>query len=283
MTNVTSAYKKRTKKGRKQGFFCRCVFLEKIKNIWYYLFAEGVSAGGIKVSKASFKRLIFLNPSEIIPPREARKDYDRYKLFLLSESIRENGLLIPVAVRETYDGYEVISGEKRIKACIIAGIPKIPCIVTDFFDAQLYRATEENLGQEISLTEEADRLNELCKKHSISTVARTLSFTTGELEKIVKSAAKLNEAKPEREENTDLSEKVEMADRLPIKPSVKESEKRLPPIKDTRFFLNSVKQLTESVRDAGIRINYRQKDTENSLEIRIKIDKDSVFSQMSLL
>jgi ParB/RepB/Spo0J family partition protein len=138
------------------------------------------------VKEEYFKRLVFLNPSEIIPPKDARKEYDRYKLFLLSESIRENGLLCPVTVKETEDGYEVISGEKRIKACIIAGLKKIPCIVTDFFDGELFRATEENAGQTVSLNEEADRLKELCKKYSLDTVARTLSFTTGELEKIVK-------------------------------------------------------------------------------------------------
>ncbi len=294
MTKTLSAEEKSDKKGAVLEVFCRCIFLEKGGNLCYYFLAEGVSAGGIKVKEAYFKRLIFLNPSEIIPPREVQKEYDRYKLFLLSESIRENGLLIPVAVRETYDGYEVISGERRIKACIIAGIKKIPCIVTDFFDAELYRATEENLGQEISLIEEADRLYELCKKYSLPSVARTLSFTTGELEKIIKVATL-----PEKLKTKAVKQKLSIKDITALfeskeesetkfskceeKKSIKENEKRLPPIKDTRFFLNSVKQLTESVRDAGIPVNFRQKDTENSLEIRIKIDKNSVFSQMSLL
>lgn len=272
MTKTLSAEEKNDKKGAVLEAFCRCVFLEMLKKICYYFIAEGVSAGGIKVKEAYFKRLIFLNPSEIIPPRDAQKEYDRYKLFLLSESIRENGLLVPVAVKETYDGYEVVSGERRIKACIIAGVKKIPCIVTDFFDAELYRATEENLGQKISLKEDADRLYELCRKYSLPTVARTLSFTTGELEKIVKASSLPKETKNE-----------EVKKRKEEKPIFKENEKRLPPIKDTRFFLNSVRQLVDSVKDAGMRINYRQKDTEQNLEIRIKIDKESAFSQMSLL
>lgn len=238
------------------------------------------------MKEAYFKRLIFLNPSEIIPPRDVKRDYDRYRIFLLSESIRENGLLVPVAVRETEDGYEVVSGEKRIKACIIAGVKKIPCIVTDFFDAELYRATEENLGQEISFREEADRLNELCKKYSLCTVARTLSFTTGELEKIVKEASRQETGKKETEISlADFGGRVKNEDK-PLKevekPPLKEYEKKLPPIKDTRFFLNSVRRLVDSVRDAGIPVNYKQKDAESSLEIRIKIDKNSVFSQMSL-
>jgi ParB family chromosome partitioning protein len=224
------------------------------------------------VKEEYFKRLVFLNPSEIIPPKDARKEYDRYKLFLLSESIRENGLLCPVTVKETEDGYEVISGEKRIKACIMAEVKKIPCIVTDFFDGELFRATEENAGQTVSLTEEADRLNELCKKYSIDTVARTLSFTTGELEKIVKAKGQSEEPKKEIILDTPLK-----------KTDNKENDRKLPPIKDTRFFLNSVRKLVESVKDAGTRVNYRQKETDDSLEIRIKIEKNSVFSQMSLL
>lgn len=294
MTSFLSAYIKMMKRGRKQYIFCRSVFVAIKEKLCYYFLAEGVSAGGIKVKEAHFKRLIFLNPSEIIPPSSVRREYDRYRLFLLSESIRENGLLVPVAVRQTQEGYEVISGEKRIKASIIAGLKKIPCIVTDFFDAELYRATEENAGQEFSLIEEADRLYELCKKHSLSTVAKTLSFTTGELEKIVK-VAKLPKEIRDKAVNQKLSvnnisalfeeSREDKTVYLPKKEkkSVKDGEKKLPPIKDTRFFLNSVKQLTESVRDAGIPVNYKQKDTENSLEIRIKIDKSSVFSQMSLL
>ncbi len=229
------------------------------------------------MKEAYFKRLIFLNPSEIIPPKDVRKEYDRYRLFLLSESIRENGLLVPVAVKETDDGYEVISGEKRIKACIIAGVKKIPCIVTDFFDAQLYRVTEERIGQKNSLSEDTAILYELCEKYSLSTVARTLSFTTGELEQLVKVGTLQKEVKNEE------PPKREDADKPEEKINFKGNDKKLPPIKDTRFFLNSIKKLVDSVKDAGTTVNYKQKDTERSIEIRIKIDKDAVFSQMSLL
>lgn len=229
-------------------------------------------------------------------------DNDRYRLFLLSESIRENGLLIPVTVCRTEYGYEVISGERRIKASILAGLKRIPCIVNGFNgDPELFRAAECLLGHTRDALEEADKLKELCLKYSQSEVASFLSFTTGELGKIVEVTSLSSEIKAKaREYHLSLFQLTELCEKSEDKredffeelkaqnkkekqeSAEKRQEKKLPPIKDARFLINSVKQLTESLCSAGIPISFKQKETDKEVEIRIRIKKNSRTPQMSL-
>ena len=247
------------------------------------------------------KRLIFLNPAEIIPPKTARTDNDRYRLFLLSESIREYGLLIPVTVCKCEYGYTVISGERRIKASILAGLKKIPCIVDGFCeDPELFRAAECLLGYTRDAFEEADLLNELCDKYSPSKVASFLSFTTYELEEILKVTSLSKETKEKareyhlsmlqlihlcgqsKEERKEYFEEFAIKEIKPSNTEEKVIEKKLPPIKDARFLVNSVKQLTDSLCSAGVPITFKQKETDAETEIKIRIKKNFRNPQMTL-
>lgn len=214
---------------------------------------------------------------------------------LLSESIKENGLLVPVTVRNTEYGYQVISGERRIKACIMAGINKIPCVVSDFKgDPRLFRAAECLLGHQQDPLKEADRLKELCGEFSRDKVACLLSFTTGEISKLIEITALSSKTKEKAKEyHLSLYQLMELCQNpeaavIPQREIKKaetvsgDKEKRLPPIKDARFLINSVKQLTESLCSAGVPIRYKQRENEREVEIKIKIEKNSLSPQMSL-
>ncbi len=254
---------------KKTGFLGRTLFLEKVKILCYYAFAERASAGGKNVKKQSDKRLVFIDPKKILPPKNGR-DTDRYRLFLLSESIREFGLIIPVTVYETSGGYRVMSGERRVKASIIAGVDKIPCFVTSAaFDPMLFRALEEQTGQSRDECDDAQLINSLCRRYSAVTVASVLSMTTGEVNKILQCRQK-----PE-EKNLSIALVTQPAPEE--KHTEKEAparEKQLPPIRDVRFLVNSIKQLTESVVRGGLKADYKQKETEKSVEIRLRIEKE---------
>ncbi len=203
------------------------------------------------------RKLVFLNPSEIIPPKESNGNCDRYKLLLLSESIKQNGLLLPITVESTEHGYRVISGERRVKASILAGLKKIPCVVTEFYDDRLFRAAEKLSAEKFDRKE----LEILNNRYGKDFVASALSMTTGELTKILN---------PEKEEPKKAEEKAAV------------KEKKLPPIKDTKFFINSIKQMIDSVSNAGVPVKYRQSEKEDCVEIRITLTKNTVNSQMSI-
>ena len=203
------------------------------------------------------RKLVFLNPAEIIPPRESNGNCDRYKLLLLSESIKQNGLLLPITVERTNDGYRVISGERRVKASILAGLKKIPCVVTEFHDERLFRAAEKMCAEKFDVKE----LEVLNRHYGKDFVAQALSMTTGELTKILN---------PEKEKPKEQ-----------VKQSA-ESSKKLPPIKNTKFLINSIKQMVDSVSNAGTAVKYKQSENDDFVEIKIRLMKNTVNSQMSI-
>ena len=70
-------------------------------------------------------------------PFQARKEFDEQELAALAVSIRENGLLQPISVRKMSDGgYELVAGERRLRACRLAKMTTIPAILCTYADEQ---------------------------------------------------------------------------------------------------------------------------------------------------
>ena len=67
-------------------------------------------------------------------PFLARTNFNEQELAGLAASIRENGLLQPIAVRKKEDGYELVAGERRLRACKMAKMQTIPAILCDYAD-----------------------------------------------------------------------------------------------------------------------------------------------------
>lgn len=78
-------------------------------------------------------QVITVNVREIdLNPNQPRKYFDKAELESLAISIKENGLLQPLTVRKKTDGrYELIAGERRLRACIFAGIHEVRVIIED--------------------------------------------------------------------------------------------------------------------------------------------------------
>ena len=82
-------------------------------------------------------KLLQLDPSRIDPsPYQERRAFDVEQLNALAQSIRENGLLQPVTVRRYGNRYQLIAGERRLRACMLAGIKRVPAVLSDPSDAQ---------------------------------------------------------------------------------------------------------------------------------------------------
>lgn len=82
-------------------------------------------------------------------PYQPRRHFDPAELATLTASIREHGVLQPVLVTEAVDGYELVAGERRLRAAIAAGLERIPAIVRQFDDrSRLEIALIENLQRE---------------------------------------------------------------------------------------------------------------------------------------
>ena len=83
-------------------------------------------------------RLLMLDPTRIDPsPYQARTVFDVDEINALAESIRANGLLQPVSVRRLgMHRYQLVAGERRLRACRLAQLDRIPALMADF-DARI--------------------------------------------------------------------------------------------------------------------------------------------------
>ena len=86
----------------------------------------------------TINRVVLIPPELVQPnPAQPRVDFSEEELHALSDSIKQNGLLQPITVRRIAGGkYQLISGERRLRASILAGLSTIPSIIIDTSDRQ---------------------------------------------------------------------------------------------------------------------------------------------------
>ena len=103
------------------------------------------------LDSTSVDEIVELNLDDLRPnPYQPRKVFDEEKLQELADSIKEHGIFQPIIVKKSsIKGYEIIAGERRVKAAKMAGLEKIPAIVRDFTDEEMMEiALLENLQRE---------------------------------------------------------------------------------------------------------------------------------------
>ena len=116
-------------------------------------------------------RVMFLPPRSIKPnPSQPRRIFRPESLDELSDSIRQHGVLQPLSVRRVEGGYELIAGERRLRAAQMAGLTEIPCIVMQMDDRESgMAAMVENLQrQDLDFIEEAMGISRLMTRFSMS-------------------------------------------------------------------------------------------------------------------
>lgn len=145
---------------------------------------------------------VVLNINDIEPNRnQPRKDFSDESLNALAESIAQHGLIQPIVVRPTIAGtYTIIAGERRWRACRLAGITDIPVIIKDADDRTLMElalienlqredlnAVEEALGykaliEEFDLTQEEVALKMSKSRSAVTNALRLLNLNEEELD-----------------------------------------------------------------------------------------------------
>ena len=107
---------------------------------------------------ANKEEIIEISINELRPnPYQPRKIFDRDALADLASSIKEHGVFQPIIVKKSIKGYEIIAGERRVRASKLAGLDKVPAVVRNLNDEQMMEiALLENLQREnLSAIEEA--------------------------------------------------------------------------------------------------------------------------------
>jgi len=111
-------------------------------------------------------------------PYQPRQHFDQAKIDELAMSIQEHGVFTPVLIRKSVSGYQLIAGERRLRAAKQVGLERIPAIVLDFDDRQM---------MEVSLIENIQRedLNVVEEAKAYQTLIERLGITQEELGKKV--------------------------------------------------------------------------------------------------
>lgn len=132
---------------------------------------KGLGALLPEFGQAEPKTLLYCGIEEIIPNRsQPRKHFDESKLQGLAESIKEKGILEPLIVRRTDQGYELIVGERRWRAAQKAGLKEVPVIVKEVEGREVLEISLiENLQREdLNPIEAAEAFKHLIEEFNLS-------------------------------------------------------------------------------------------------------------------
>lgn len=147
-------------KGLEQLFDLDNLNVENVQNIDKKIYEEAKGEGVLE-----------LNIDEIRPnPYQPRTYFDEESLKELASSIKENGVFQPIIVKKSIKGYELIAGERRLRASKLAGKKTIPAIIRQLSDEKMAEiALLENLQREnLNIIEEAEAYKKLIEKLGIT-------------------------------------------------------------------------------------------------------------------
>ena len=254
--------------------------------------------------------IIKIRPNKAQP----RKIFSEDELSALSRSISENGILQPLTVRKVSSTeYELVAGERRLRAAVLAGLRKVPCIVVKCSDKEsaVYALLENLQRADLGIFEEARGISKLIRRYGLTQeqaavkLGKTQSTIANKLRLL-----RLSEEEQEWMEKAGLSERharallridnetvrrevlsriitenlnVKQSERLvgiylnstPKSTQAKGNSKAV--IKDIRIFLNTINRAIDMMRLSGINAESDKTDTENFIEYTIRIPKSALL------
>ena len=252
-------------------------------------------------------RVIEIPVEQIAPnPYQPRQDFPQPELLSLAASIKSDGILQPLSVRQRGDKYELIAGERRLRAAILAGLDSVPCIVSEVSDrnSALLSLVENIQRRDLGFFEEADAIARLIdfygmtqedaalrlgyaqstlanklRLRKLSTEERRMVTEYGLTERHARALLRLNDADQRIAAINQISRRklnVEAAERLID--SMIEHDKYKERIRkgsaifrDLRLFMNTVNKAVETMQIAGVDVNVDKKQSEDFLDYHIRI------------
>lgn len=116
-------------------------------------------------------KVVEIEVNLIIPnPHQPRTDFDDVDIKALAESISQNGILQPLALRRNGDAYELIAGERRLRAAKMCGLTVVPCIIHDISErSSAILALVENIQrQDLTFFDEAAAIEKLISYYGMT-------------------------------------------------------------------------------------------------------------------
>ena len=263
-------------------------------------------------NKISDIPIIKIRPNKAQP----RKVFNEEDLNALSQSITENGILQPLTVRKvSATEYELIAGERRLRASVLAGLRKVPCIVIKCSEKEsaVYALLENLQRSDLGMFEEARGISRLIRRYGLtqqeaavklgktqSTIANKLRLlrltyeehewieNAGLSERHARALLKLGDEGARREalskiisENLNVQQSENLIN-LMLNSNPKNDKKQgfsKAVIKDVRIFVNTINKAIDTMRLAGIDAQSDKTDTDNFIEYTIRIPKKQITDE----
>lgn len=241
-------------------------------------------------------------------PQQPRRSFDETALRELADSISAYGILQPLTVRDRGGVYELVAGERRLRAARIAGLREVPCLIAEVGeeDAALLALIENLQRRDLDYMEEAAAIARLIRRYGLSqqqaaeklgksqpTIANKLRLLRlsapvidclrqyGLTERHARTLLRLTD--PEQQlaaarhigkRGLNVAQTEQYIDRLTAENRT-EPPRRRPTyvIKDVRLFLNSVERGVRLMQSAGVGAAVGRRDTEEEILLTIHIPK----------
>ena len=259
----------------------------------------------------TIRKIIEIPLVQIRPSKTAsRKVYSRDKLNELAVSIEKNGIIQPLTVRKvTNMEYELIAGERRLRAAAICGLATVPCIIVSCNDTQaiLFSLTENLQRSELNFFEEAESIKNIISCCHITRqelavhIGQRPSFVANKLrvldlgfderkiilkahltERHAKAILKISDETERRivlseivENNMNVTQSEEYIDEIlhEAKTRRRQFKCRKAVIKDIRIFENTIENAVNTMREAGIPAVKVQTENDDFIEYVIQVPK----------
>jgi len=249
-----------------------------------------------------------LSVSAIHPnPNQPRRYFDPESLNDLSRSIEQVGILQPLTVSRTQSGWELIAGERRLRAAEMAGLSTVPCLVLDINDqsSSLLALIENIQRADLDVWEEAAALRQLIDEYHLSqeeagqqvgisqsAVAnklRLLKLPADVIEQLraanlterhARALLRLSDADQQRNalshiirHNLNVAKTEIYIDRLCRQESKPRKAVPIYRTKDVRLFLNTIKRSLSIMQSAGVNASCGREESEHEITLTIHIPK----------
>lgn len=265
-----------------------------------------------KDKKSKEQSIVQIAVESILPnPYQPRKKFDEDKLQELAQSIEQNGILQPLTVRKAKNGYELIAGERRLRASKIVGLATVPCIVCDYDDTQsaVFAVLENLQRKDLNFFEEAEGIallinsmgltqEEVAKRlgksqPAIANKLRILKLCDRQKEIIIEAGLTERHARAllKIESNTlrdrtlayivlkkfNVAQTEDFIRNLLENTATEKKKERLVVVRDVRLFANTIQKAIVLMQQSGIDAQSTKREGENFIEYVVRIPKSQNY------
>ncbi len=257
------------------------------------------------------QQIVEIPTEKLLPnPYQPRKQFKSEDMLSLANSIKENGVLQPLLCRQinNSDYYEIVAGERRLRASILANLQKVPCVIIecDYESSAVFSILENIQRSDLGFFEEAQAISQLIShfgltqeqigkklgksQSALSNKLRLLKLPVdvryfiekeGLTERHARALLRLDNEKDMWTTLKLISEKhlnVEQTDAYIdtiTDKKVKPHHNVVKIFKDVRIFVNTFNKAIQTMKDAGINAESNKTETEEYIEFRVRIPKDT--------